>query len=137
MAEAIIGPLVVKLQELAVSESRALVAVNDDIRSLRDKLMWMQAFLRDADPRRRIVPDEASRVWLHQTRDAAFDAEDAVHQYFLLVDLSRYILHTYIYILRKIGPVVSKKEEEQEQEEDQTSFTIFPCWNFVKSLFSA
>jgi len=136
MAEAIIGPLVVKLQELAVSESRALVAVNDDIRSLRDKLMWMQAFLRDADPRRRIVPDEASRVWLHQTRDAAFDAEDAVDQYFLLVDLSRYILHTYIYIyiLRKIGPVVSKEEEE---EEDQTSFTIFPCWNFVKSLFSA
>ena len=110
MAEAIIGPLVVKLQELAVSEARALVAVNDDIRSLRDKLMWMQAFLRDADPRRRIVPDEASRVWLHQTRDAAFDAEDAVDQYFLLVDLSRYILHTYIYILRKIGPVVSKKE---------------------------
>ncbi|CAD6258305.1 unnamed protein product [Miscanthus lutarioriparius] len=88
MAEAIIGPLVVKLQELAVSEARALVAVNDDIRSLRDKLMWMQAFLRDADPRRRIVPDEASRVWLHQTRDAAFDAEDAVDQYFLLVDLS-------------------------------------------------
>ncbi|XP_066341183.1 putative disease resistance protein At1g50180 [Miscanthus floridulus] len=97
MAEANIGPLVVKLQELAVSESRALVAVNDDIRSLRDKLMWMQAFLRDADPRRRIVPDEASRVWLHQTRDAAFDAEDAVDQYFLLVDLSRYILHTYIH----------------------------------------
>jgi hypothetical protein len=97
MAEAIIGPLVVKLQELAVSEARALVAVNDDIRSLRDKLMWMQAFLRDADPRRRVVPDEASRVWLHQTRDAAFDAEDAVDQYFLLVDLSRYIC-THIYI---------------------------------------
>jgi hypothetical protein len=98
MAEAIIGPLVVKLQELAVSEARALVAVNDDIRSLRDKLMWMQAFLRDADPRRRVVPDEASRVWLHQTRDAAFDAEDAVDQYFLLVDLSRYICtHIYIY----------------------------------------
>ena len=91
MAEAIIGPLVGKLQELVVSEARALVAVNDDIRSLRDKLMWMQAFLRDADPRRRIVADEVTRVWLHQTRDAAFDAEDAVDQYFLQVDLSRYI----------------------------------------------
>ncbi|KAK3136409.1 hypothetical protein QOZ80_5BG0433790 [Eleusine coracana subsp. coracana] len=89
MAEAIIGPLVGKLQELALSEARALVAVNDDIQSLRDKLMWMQAFLRDADPRRRVAPDEASRVWLQQTRDAAFDAEDAVDQYFLLVDLSR------------------------------------------------
>jgi len=124
MAEAIIGPLVVKLQELAVSEARALVAVNDDIRSLRDKLMWMQAFLRDADPRRRIVPDEASRVWLHQTRDAAFDAEDAVHQFFLLVDLSRYILHTYIYILRKIGPVVSKRRRRRRRSDQLHHFSV-------------
>jgi len=123
MAEAIIGPLVVKLQELAV-EARALVAVNDDIRSLRDKLMWMQAFLRDADPRRRIVPDEASRVWLHQTRDAAFDAEDAVDQYFLLVDLSRYILHTYIYILRKIGPVVSKRRRRRRRSDQLHHFSV-------------
>jgi hypothetical protein len=42
MAEAVMGPLVGRLQELAMSEARAMVAVNDDVRSLRDKLMWMQ-----------------------------------------------------------------------------------------------
>ncbi|XP_047079200.1 putative disease resistance protein At1g59780 [Lolium rigidum] len=89
MAEAVMGPLVGRLQELAMSEARAMMAVNDDVRSLRDKLMWMQAFLRDAEPRRRAKNDELIRVCLQQTRDAVFDAEDAVDQYFLQVDLSR------------------------------------------------
>jgi hypothetical protein len=57
MAEAIIGPLVGRLQEIAVGEARALVAVNDDIQRLRDKLMWLHAFLREADTRRRAVFD--------------------------------------------------------------------------------
>lgn len=95
MAEAIVGPLVGKLQEMAVSEAKALVAVNDDIRGLRDRLMWMQAFLRHADPRRRDTSDELIRVWLKQTRDVAFDAEDAIDDYSLKVDLSRYeYIHT-------------------------------------------
>jgi hypothetical protein len=94
MAEAVMGPLVGRLQELAMSEARAMVAVNDDVRSLRDKLMWMQAFLRDAEPRRRVKNDELIRVCLQQTRDAVFDAEDAVDQYFFQVDLSRYIYMT-------------------------------------------
>jgi hypothetical protein len=93
MAEAVMGPLVGRLQELAMSEARAMVAVNDDVRSLRDKLMWMQAFLRDAEPRRRVKNDELIRVCLQQTRDAVFHAEDAVDQYFLQVDLSRYMVY--------------------------------------------
>ncbi|KAJ1277092.1 hypothetical protein BS78_05G267700 [Paspalum vaginatum] len=90
MAEAIVGPLVGKLQELAASEAKALVVVNDDIRGLRDRLMWMQAFLRHADSRRRDTSDELIRVWLRQTRDVAFDAEDAIDEYARKVDLSRY-----------------------------------------------
>ncbi|KAL6595504.1 hypothetical protein ACP70R_047844 [Stipagrostis hirtigluma subsp. patula] len=155
MAEAIIGPLVGKLQELAVSEARALVAVNDDIRSLRDKLMWMQAFLRDADPRRRVAPDEASRVWRHQTRDAAFDAEDAVDRYFLLVDLSRYpswtrtIIRfiagftTQISVRRdlssKIAAINTRLEniitnkDKYKQIEDSTDKTIVP-WRASTSI---
>ncbi|KAM0864515.1 hypothetical protein ACQ4PT_043859 [Festuca glaucescens] len=58
MAEAVIGSLVGKLQELMVNDARSMAAVDDDIRSLRDKLMWMQAFLRDAEPRRRVQNDE-------------------------------------------------------------------------------
>ncbi|CAM0958983.1 unnamed protein product [Alopecurus aequalis] len=90
MADAIIGPLVGRLHELAVSEARTLVAVNKDIRRLRDKLVWLQALVCEADARRRSDPNELTRVWLQQTRDAVFDAEDAVDHYYIQVDMSRY-----------------------------------------------
>ncbi|CAL4893050.1 unnamed protein product [Urochloa decumbens] len=90
MAEAIIGPLVGRLQEVAVGEARVLFGVNTDIHRLRDKLMWLQAFLREADTRRRAVSDEITRVWTQQTRDAVFDAEDALDHYHLHVDKARY-----------------------------------------------
>ncbi|CAD6257665.1 unnamed protein product [Miscanthus lutarioriparius] len=90
MAEAIVGSMLWKLQQVASREARTLVAVNEDIRSLRDKLMWMQAFLRDVQPSRRVQPNELIKVWLQQTRDAVFDAEDAVDQYFVQIDLSRF-----------------------------------------------
>uniref|UniRef100_A0A0A8YG58 Disease resistance N-terminal domain-containing protein n=1 Tax=Arundo donax TaxID=35708 RepID=A0A0A8YG58_ARUDO len=45
--------------------------------------MWLLTFLRDADTRRRAVSDEITRVWLQQTRDAVFDAEDALDYYHL------------------------------------------------------
>ncbi|KAM0874158.1 hypothetical protein ACQ4PT_037634 [Festuca glaucescens] len=66
----------------------------------------MHAFLRDGDPRRRVVADEVTRVWLHQTRDAAFDAEDAVDQYFLQVDLSRDNL---------LQPPLVRREEKRKE----------------------
>ncbi|XP_048552158.1 putative disease resistance protein At1g59780 [Triticum urartu] len=90
MAEAIVGPLVSKLQELALSEGRALVAVSGEIGTLRDKLMWLLAFLQEADPRRRTRASELMRVLVRHTRDAAFSAEDAVDEYVFCVDLSRY-----------------------------------------------
>ena len=98
MAEAIVGSMLWKLQQVASREARTLVAVNEDIRSLRDKLMWMQAFLRDVQPSRRVQPNELIKVWLQQTRDAVFDAVD---QYFVQIDLSRY---AYIYIPRRDHP---------------------------------
>lgn len=84
------APLVGKLQEMALSEAKALVSVNGDIRRLRDRLMWMQAFLQHTDPRRRDVSNELVGVWFKQSRDVAFDAEDALDHCFRRIDLSRY-----------------------------------------------
>ncbi|KAL5196517.1 hypothetical protein ABZP36_000029 [Zizania latifolia] len=90
MAEAIIGPLVGRLHELALGEARALVGVNADMQKLRDKLMWLQAFLREADAKRRAVSDEVTKVWVMQTRDAVFDAEDALDHYYLQLEKSSF-----------------------------------------------
>ena len=91
------GSMLWKLQQVASREARTLVAVNEDIRSLRDKLMWMQAFLRDVQPSRCVQPNELIKVWLQQTRDAVFDAEDAVDQYFVQIDLSRHVLYIVVF----------------------------------------
>uniref|UniRef100_A0A0E0EJZ9 Disease resistance N-terminal domain-containing protein n=1 Tax=Oryza meridionalis TaxID=40149 RepID=A0A0E0EJZ9_9ORYZ len=92
MAEAVVLPLVSKLQEVALSEGRALVGVGGEINRLRDKLMWLMAFLQEADTQRRAADagGELMRVLVHQTRDAAFSAEDALDDYAVRVDLSRY-----------------------------------------------
>ncbi|KAF7018520.1 hypothetical protein CFC21_031801 [Triticum aestivum] len=90
MVDALIGPLVGRLQGLALSQAQALVAVNNDIRRLGDKLMFLQAFLREADAKHHLFSDEIARVWLKQTRDAVFDAEDAVDHYYVQVDMSRF-----------------------------------------------
>ncbi|EAZ42220.1 hypothetical protein OsJ_26785 [Oryza sativa Japonica Group] len=83
MAKAVVLPLVSKLQEVALSEGRALVGVGGEINRLRDKLMWLMAFLQEADPQRRAADagGELMRVLVHQTRDAAFSAEDALDDY--------------------------------------------------------
>ena len=89
MAEAVMVPLLGALQQLVMKEAKDIVEVDDDVRNLRDKLMWLQAFLRDAEPRRRARNDELTRVCLQQIRGAVFDAEDAVDRYILKIDLSK------------------------------------------------
>ncbi|KAL5197230.1 hypothetical protein ABZP36_000742 [Zizania latifolia] len=89
MLEAIIGPLVGRLQELAWREASALIEVNANIQKLQDKLMWLQVFLREADAKRRGVSDEATKVWVTQTRDAVWDAEDALDHYYIQLETSR------------------------------------------------
>ncbi|CAL5027942.1 unnamed protein product [Urochloa decumbens] len=70
-----------KHQQVAVGQAGALVAVSNDIQRLQDKLIWLQALLREADTNHRATLNEISRVWLQQTREAVFDAVDAIDHY--------------------------------------------------------
>jgi hypothetical protein len=82
MAETAITAVLSKFGELASREAAVLVQVGNDIMLLRDRLEWLQAFVRDADRRRRLASDDFTRVWVRQTRDVAFDAEDALDHFF-------------------------------------------------------
>ncbi|KAL6844156.1 hypothetical protein ACP4OV_025829 [Aristida adscensionis] len=88
MAEAIVGPLLGKLQDVVVSEAKALAGVSDGIHILRDKLMWLQAFVREAHLRSRHDGSQLARVLAHQMREVADEAEDAVDQFYLHLDRS-------------------------------------------------
>ncbi|KAM0847784.1 hypothetical protein ACQ4PT_054808 [Festuca glaucescens] len=83
MAETAITAVLSKLGELAVSEVNVLLQVRDDIILLHDRLEWLQAFVRDADRRRRAgTGDGLTRVWVRQTRDVAFEVEEALDDFF-------------------------------------------------------
>ncbi|KAJ1256395.1 hypothetical protein BS78_K035700, partial [Paspalum vaginatum] len=87
MAETAITAVLSKLGDLAASEAKVLLEVGDNMMLLRDRLEWLQAFLRDADRKRRAGTDQLTRVWVRQTRDVAFQAEDALDEFIYEVDL--------------------------------------------------
>ncbi|CAL4952938.1 unnamed protein product [Urochloa decumbens] len=81
MAETAIMTVLAKVAELVAWEAAVLLEVGDDVRLLRDKLEWLHTFIRDADRRRRRRDDEFVAVWVRQTRDVAFEAEDALDDF--------------------------------------------------------
>ncbi|KAF0925507.1 hypothetical protein E2562_016698 [Oryza meyeriana var. granulata] len=81
MAETAITTVLAKVAELVAWEAAVLLDVGDDVRLLRDKLEWLHTFIRDADRRRRRRDDEFVAVWVRQTRDVAFEAEDALDDF--------------------------------------------------------
>ncbi|XP_044960418.1 disease resistance protein PIK6-NP-like isoform X1 [Hordeum vulgare subsp. vulgare] len=90
MADAIVGPLLSKLQGVAVTEAKALAAVGNEIDRLRDKLMWLHALVHETDLRSRSDSNQQIRVLAYQVREVAFAAEDAIDHFFLQADLSRF-----------------------------------------------
>ncbi|KAL6642562.1 hypothetical protein ACP70R_020743 [Stipagrostis hirtigluma subsp. patula] len=89
MAEAIVGPLLSKLQEVAVTEAKALAGVGGEIDSLRDKLMWLHALLHEIEQRGRHDGSRFRGVLAWQIREVALQAEDAVDEFNLRAGLSR------------------------------------------------
>ncbi|KAM3354694.1 hypothetical protein ACQJBY_025426 [Aegilops geniculata] len=93
MAESAVAAVLSKFGELAASEAKILLEVGDNMMLLRDRLEWLQAFIRDADRKRRTGTDGLTRVWVRQTRDVAFEAEDALDEFFYEVELKRHGYH--------------------------------------------
>ncbi|CAM0885348.1 unnamed protein product [Alopecurus aequalis] len=99
MAETAVIAALSKFGELAAREADVLLRVGDEMLLLRDRLEWLQAFIRDADQKRRAGTDGLTRVWVRQIRDVAFRAEDALDQFFYQVELRN--LHERFNIWRK------------------------------------
>jgi hypothetical protein len=88
MAEAIVGPLLRKLQEVVVAEAKALASVGGAIHSLGDKLMWLHALLHEIEQRRQ-DNSRFREVLAWQIREVASQAEDAIDKFHTRADLYR------------------------------------------------
>ncbi|KAL6604066.1 hypothetical protein ACP70R_044427 [Stipagrostis hirtigluma subsp. patula] len=86
MADAGVTGVVAKLGELAAAEATGLLRVDAEIRALRRKLAYLQALVRGADRQRRGRASELLLLWLRETREVAFEVEDAVDEFHLRVE---------------------------------------------------
>jgi hypothetical protein len=97
MAETAITTVLSKCGELATREAGVLLQVGHDVMLLRDRLDWLQAFIRDADRKRRAGTDGFTLVWLRQTRNVTFEAEDTLDYFYLKVQSADIDPLLYIY----------------------------------------
>ncbi|GJM99646.1 hypothetical protein PR202_ga16767 [Eleusine coracana subsp. coracana] len=88
MADAGVTGVAAKLGELAAAEATALLRVDAEIRALRRKLAYLQALVRGADRQRRGRATELLLLWLRDTREVAFEVEDAVDEFHLRIELA-------------------------------------------------
>nr|CAB3468178.1 unnamed protein product [Digitaria exilis] len=89
MASASITFVLTRLADQAVKEAALLRGVDKDIRLLRDKLEWLQAFIQHADQERRKGANGYIALWVRQTRDVAHEVEDVLDEFLRKADLDR------------------------------------------------
>ncbi|XP_062083814.1 putative disease resistance protein At1g50180 isoform X2 [Humulus lupulus] len=84
MVEAVVSPVIERLGDLLLNEAKFLSGVRVQVKDAHTKLLWMRAFLKDADAHVR-DGDERVRLWAVQVRDTSYDLEDVIETYVLKV----------------------------------------------------
>lgn len=87
MAEAAISAAVQKLGDLLIERISFLHGVEGEVKLLKDELVRMQCFLKDAGEKQ--AADGRVRHWVSEIRDVAHDAEDVVEVFSLKVEVPR------------------------------------------------
>lgn len=89
--------LLEKIVPLVEQEATLLKGVRGEVRSVRDELESMRAFLRVADARS--DRDDDLKAWVKQVRDVAFETEDVLDEF--LLRLAQHRGHGFFAFLRK------------------------------------
>ncbi|KAM0858863.1 hypothetical protein ACQ4PT_047555 [Festuca glaucescens] len=81
MADSLVNSAMLKLEGMAFNTVKQQTEVGKRAQGLKDDLAWLQLLLRGADQRRRREINEYIELWVRQTREVAFDAEDLLDEY--------------------------------------------------------
>ncbi|CAJ2638722.1 unnamed protein product [Trifolium pratense] len=81
MAEAVVSFVLKKICESVVQESSLLTEVERDFNDIKDDLVSIQAFLKNADTK--AAANEGVQTWVKQLREASFRIEDVIDEYIM------------------------------------------------------
>ncbi|KAI3832429.1 hypothetical protein MKX03_020663 [Papaver bracteatum] len=79
---------VVLLGDALTGETFFLLGIRNQVKGLRNELIRLQCFLKDADAKEQ-QGDDRVRNWVKEIRDVAYDAEDVIDTFLLKVDSNR------------------------------------------------
>ncbi|KAI3979927.1 hypothetical protein MKX01_042581 [Papaver californicum] len=100
MVDAVVSFVVEKLGDALIGETFFLLGVRRQVEGLRDQLIRMRCFLKDADAKEQ-QGNERVRNWIEEIRNVAYDAEDVVDTFVLKVDGSCKTGGTQNFVIRK------------------------------------
>ncbi|KAJ0986848.1 hypothetical protein J5N97_005221 [Dioscorea zingiberensis] len=85
MAESLVSRVVFKLSELLSQEEFILTLhgrqLHDELSWIRDELLSMKCFLKDAEAKGRRDDDQLVRDWVENVIRVAFEAEDTIDNF--------------------------------------------------------
>ncbi|KAK9138780.1 hypothetical protein Sjap_009374 [Stephania japonica] len=92
--DAVVGDIVERVVSLAVDEIGLVIGVENELRKLKAVLTNIQAVLQDAERKQGEQQQQTLRVWLHDLKQVAYDAEDVLDK--IAYKELKYIIHNKV-----------------------------------------
>ncbi|XP_034689901.1 disease resistance protein RPM1-like isoform X2 [Vitis riparia] len=114
MAEIAVNIVIDKLLPLLDQEARLLGGVHTQVEDIKTELLYIQAFLKDADAKgEKADVSQGLKTWIQDLRETAYSIEDVIDEYLLhLGNPSR--RHRFIGFLCKVGRLIKKLKRRHE-----------------------
>ncbi|XP_024018526.1 disease resistance protein RPM1 [Morus notabilis] len=110
MAETAVCSLIDKLIPLLTEEVNLLRGVRGEVSEIKTELVFIRAFLKDADQKAEVEGDigDGVKAWVEELREVAFKIEDVIDVYIYLTTINHSDRHRFIAFLSKIACFVTK-----------------------------
>ncbi|WJZ90955.1 hypothetical protein VitviT2T_010070 [Vitis vinifera] len=114
MAEIAVNIVIDKLLPLLDQEARLLGGVHTQVEDIKTELLYIQAFLMDADAKgEKADVSQGLKTWIQDLRETAYSIEDVIDEYLLhLGNPSQ--RHRFIGFLCKVGRLIKKLKRRHE-----------------------
>ncbi|XP_034689827.1 disease resistance protein RPM1-like [Vitis riparia] len=114
MAEIAVNIVIDKLLPLLDQEATLLGGVHTQVEDIKTELLYIQAFLMDADAEvEKADVSQGLKTWIQDLRETAYSIEDVIDEYLLHLE-NPSEPHRFIGFLCKVGHLIKKLKQRRE-----------------------